>query len=150
MLLDAERGTLAFVKDGDDFNVGRAVVANLGTAYRQLWRAARDLQPGGGGGGGGARGGGFGGGLGGGLAPAHADGRRAPLFPCFGVKGDRDQARAYFPRARRARARARASASPSLLLALLSTLTNHSSEQSRTRARTRAGWRLHCQYCHYF
>ena len=36
VLLDAERGTLAFVKDGDDFNVGRAVVANLGTAYRQV------------------------------------------------------------------------------------------------------------------
>ena len=45
VLLDCDHGTLAFVKDGDDFNAGRAVVAHLGTAFSNLWRRFGDKAP---------------------------------------------------------------------------------------------------------
>ena len=32
VLLDMDRGTIAFIKDGEDFNVGRPVVLNMGVA----------------------------------------------------------------------------------------------------------------------
>lgn len=46
VLLDMERGTIAFIKDGEDFNVGRPVVMNMGVAYHYLRRGARDGVPG--------------------------------------------------------------------------------------------------------
>ena len=63
VLLDCDRGTLAFVKDGDDFNAGRAVVSHLGVAYANLWRRYGDR------------------------APAS----RAGLYACLGLKGDGDR-----------------------------------------------------------
>ena len=63
VLLDCEHGTLAFVKDGDDFNAGRAVVQHLGVAYANLWRKAQERAP----------------------------DSRAGLYAAFGLKGDGDQ-----------------------------------------------------------
>ena len=63
VLLDCDRGTLSFVKDGDDFNAGRAVVAHLGTAYSDVWRRFGRSCP----------------------------GARAGLYACLGLKGDGDR-----------------------------------------------------------
>jgi hypothetical protein len=40
VLLDMDRGTLTFFKDGEDFNVGRVTVANMGVAYRNVRKSA--------------------------------------------------------------------------------------------------------------
>eukprot|EP01039_Chlorochromonas_danica_P000707 gene707-769_t len=36
VLLDMDRGTLSFFKDGDDFNLGKVTVINMGVAYHNL------------------------------------------------------------------------------------------------------------------
>jgi len=36
VLLDMDRGTISFVKDGEDFNVGKPVVAQMGIAYTRM------------------------------------------------------------------------------------------------------------------
>ena len=41
VLLDMDHGTIAFVKDGEDFNVGKMVVKDLGIAYHNLRRSNR-------------------------------------------------------------------------------------------------------------
>jgi len=61
VLLDMDRGTMAFIKDGEDFNVGRPVVINMGVAYHYLRRGTRDGIPG------------------------------PMMYPCFGMKGTGDQ-----------------------------------------------------------
>lgn len=64
MLLDMDRGTVSFVKDGDDFNMGRPVVVNMGIAYHHLRRVGR----------------------------SDAAGRNGlAMYPCFGVKSAGDQ-----------------------------------------------------------
>ncbi|CAM9487476.1 unnamed protein product [Chrysoparadoxa australica] len=63
VLLDMDRGTLAFVKDGEDFNIGRPVVVNMGIAYHHLRRNSREARCG--------------------LGMA--------MYPCFGVKSRGDQ-----------------------------------------------------------
>ena len=64
VLLDMDRGTVSFVKDGDDFNVGRPVVVNMGIAYHHLRRVGR----------------------------GDASGRHGlAMYPCFGVKSAGDQ-----------------------------------------------------------
>ena len=54
---------MSFVKDGDEFNAGRAVVAHLGTAYSDVWRRFGRSCP----------------------------GARAGLYACLGLKGDGDR-----------------------------------------------------------
>ncbi|CAM9594539.1 unnamed protein product, partial [Laminaria digitata] len=64
VLLDMDRGTVSFVKDGDDFNMGRPVVVNMGIAYHHLRRVGRN----------------------------DASGRNGlAMYPCFGVKAPGDQ-----------------------------------------------------------
>lgn len=64
VLLDMDRGTVSFVKDGDDFNVGRPVVVNMGVAYHHLRRVGR----------------------------RDASGRHGlVMYPCFGVRSTGDQ-----------------------------------------------------------
>ncbi|CAM9457945.1 unnamed protein product [Discosporangium mesarthrocarpum] len=64
VLLDMDRGTLSFVKDGDDFNMGRPVVVNMGIAYHHLRRVTRN----------------------------DATGRHGlAMYPCFGMKTATDQ-----------------------------------------------------------
>lgn len=64
VLLDMDRGTVSFVKDGDDFNMGRPVVVNMGIAYHHLRRVGR----------------------------SDASGRNGlAMYPCFGVKSAGDQ-----------------------------------------------------------
>ena len=59
-----DRGTVSFVKDGDDFNMGRPVVVNMGIAYHHLRRVGRN----------------------------DASGRNGlAMYPCFGVKAPGDQ-----------------------------------------------------------
>lgn len=45
VLLDMDHGTIAFVKDGEDFNVGKMVVNNMGIAYHNLRRSSRTALP---------------------------------------------------------------------------------------------------------
>lgn len=64
VLLDMDRGTVSFVKDGDDFNIGRPVVVNMGIAYHHLRRVGR----------------------------SDASGRNGlAMYPCFGMKSAGDQ-----------------------------------------------------------
>ena len=64
VLLDMDRGTVSFVKDGDDFNMGRPVVVNMGIAYHHLRRVGRN----------------------------DASGNHGlAMYPCFGVKSAGDQ-----------------------------------------------------------
>lgn len=64
VLLDMDRGTVSFVKDGDDFNMGRPVVVNMGIAYHHLRRVGR----------------------------TDASGHHGlAMYPCFGVKSAGDQ-----------------------------------------------------------
>jgi len=63
VLLDADKGTISFVKDGDDFNAGRPVVANLGVAFSSIWRRAASRSP----------------------------ASKAGLYACLGVKGEGDR-----------------------------------------------------------
>ncbi|CAM9566855.1 unnamed protein product [Choristocarpus tenellus] len=59
-----DRGTVSFVKDGDDFNMGRPVVVNMGIAYHHLRRLGR----------------------------SDAAGRYGlAMYPCFGMKCSGDQ-----------------------------------------------------------
>lgn len=59
-----DRGTVSFVKDGDDFNMGRPVVVNMGVAYHHLRRVGR----------------------------SDASGRHGlAMYPCFGMKSTGDQ-----------------------------------------------------------
>lgn len=64
VLLDMDRGTVSFVKDGDDFNMGRPVVVNMGIAYHHLRRVGRTD------------------------AAGH---HGLAMYPCFGVKSLGDQ-----------------------------------------------------------
>ena len=64
VLLDMDRGTVSFVKDGDDFNMGRPVVVNMGIAYHHLRRVGRND------------------------AAGH---NGLAMYPCFGVKSAGDQ-----------------------------------------------------------
>jgi hypothetical protein len=41
VLLDMDHGTISFFKDGEDFNVGKVVVINMGVAYHNLRRNNR-------------------------------------------------------------------------------------------------------------
>jgi hypothetical protein len=41
VLLDMDHGTISFIKDGEDFNVGKHVVMNMGVAYHNLRRSNR-------------------------------------------------------------------------------------------------------------
>ena len=41
VLLDMDEGTISFFKDGEDFNLGRVVVVNMGVAYHNLRRNNR-------------------------------------------------------------------------------------------------------------
>eukprot|EP01040_Poterioochromonas_malhamensis_P001185 gene1185-1258_t len=61
VLLDMDRGTLSFFKDGEDFNVGKVVVINMGIAYHNVRKTA-------------AR---------------HSS--SSTLYPCFGMKNSSDQ-----------------------------------------------------------
>ncbi|CAN0319976.1 unnamed protein product, partial [Hapterophycus canaliculatus] len=64
VLLDMDRGTVSFVKDGEDFNMGRPVVVNMGIAYHHLRRMGR----------------------------TDASGHHGlAMYPCFGVKSAGDQ-----------------------------------------------------------
>ena len=45
VLLDMDHGTISFFKDGEDFNVGRTVVMNMGVAYHSLRRNHRSGLP---------------------------------------------------------------------------------------------------------
>lgn len=45
VLLDMDHGTISFFKDGEDFNVGRTVVMNMGVAYHSLRRNHRSGHP---------------------------------------------------------------------------------------------------------
>lgn len=64
VLLDMDRGTVSFVKDGDDFNMGRPVVVNMGIAYHFLRRIGR----------------------------SDSSGRNGlAMYPCFGMKSAGDQ-----------------------------------------------------------
>lgn len=59
-----DRGTVSFVKDGDDFNMGRPVVVNMGIAYHHLRRVGRND------------------------ALGH---NGLAMYPCFGMKSTGDQ-----------------------------------------------------------
>jgi hypothetical protein len=41
VLLDMDKGTISFFKDGEDFNLGKVVVVNMGVAYHNLRRNNR-------------------------------------------------------------------------------------------------------------
>jgi hypothetical protein len=41
VLLDMDKGTISFFKDGEDFNLGKVVVINMGVAYHNLRRNNR-------------------------------------------------------------------------------------------------------------
>ena len=41
VLLDMDEGTISFFKDGEDFNLSRVVVVNMGVAYHNLRRNNR-------------------------------------------------------------------------------------------------------------
>lgn len=60
VLLDADKGTISFVKEGDDFIAGRPIVANLGVAFSSIWRRAASRSP----------------------------SSRAGLYACLGIKGE--------------------------------------------------------------
>lgn len=45
VLLDMDHGTISFFKDGEDFNVGRTVVINMGVAYHSLRRNHKSSHP---------------------------------------------------------------------------------------------------------
>jgi hypothetical protein len=45
ILLDMDHGTISFFKDGEDFNVGRTVVINMGVAYHSLRRNHKSSHP---------------------------------------------------------------------------------------------------------
>jgi hypothetical protein len=60
VLLDMDRGTLTFFKDGEDFNIGRVTVVNMGVAYHNVRKSAS----------------------------RHSS--SSMLYPCFGVKTSGD------------------------------------------------------------
>jgi hypothetical protein len=61
VLLDMDRGTLTFFKDGEDFNLGRVTVINMGIAYHNVRK----------------------------LSTRYTS--TSTLFPCFGMKSAGDQ-----------------------------------------------------------
>jgi hypothetical protein len=61
VLLDMDRGTLTFFKDGEDFNLGRVTVINMGIAYHNVRK----------------------------LSTRYTS--TSTLFPCFGMKSTGDQ-----------------------------------------------------------
>jgi hypothetical protein len=77
--LDMDGGTIAFVKDGEDFNQGRPMVIDMGIAYRRLRHQSPPSASS------------FAMMLGGGMPASIPSLLAEPLFPCFGLKcaGDR-------------------------------------------------------------
>jgi hypothetical protein len=69
VLLDMNRGTLSFFKDGEDFNIGKVVVINMGIAYHNLRKTTARHSS----------------------SASSSSSSSVVVYPCFGMKNGGDQ-----------------------------------------------------------